>query len=144
MTRFLSVAWLLVALPAFAGAQNRVTNGSFDVDLAGWDFPDATPVWTAFDIANSPESGSALVTNASTMADSIVVVLRECLPITKAGRYDSGTIINVPDTIPPMTSILVQVRLEKTPADRMFQAYIDDVSLVYHGIFDDSFESLQP
>jgi len=193
MNRFRCIAWLLAMLPALAGAQNMLVNGGFDADLSGWDFPDATPVWTSFDIADAPDSGSALATNAATTPDSTVVVLRQCLPITKAGlytlrasvfvptgqvdgeaiasygygmsadcstgffglggffmpsmgvwkTYDSGTKINVPSDL-PVISMFIQVRLDKTPDAGVFEAYFDNVSLIYDGIFDDGFESPQP
>ena len=194
MKRVRCFAWLLATLPGFAGAQNLLANGGFDTGLDGWDFPDATPVWTSFDILDAPDSGSALATNASSTMDSVVVVLRQCVPITKSGlytlrastfvrsgqaagevvasygygtsadcstgfvrlggffmpssdtwkTYDSGKILTVMAPVPPVASMFIQMRLDKTPAGGTFEAYIDDVSLTYEGIFDDGFEAHHP
>ena len=94
MTRsFLSAFAALIlcaATMATARAQNLVTNGNFDNDLAAWDFPDATPTWTAFDSAGAAGSGSAYFVNTQAAAGARQLVLRQCIQVTQTGAYVFG------------------------------------------------------
>ena len=78
-----------IALPAAAPAQNLLVNGDFAQDLNGWQFPDATPVWSSFDVNGAAGSGSAFGTNAAVGAGVRLTVLQQCVPIAnaKAGLY---------------------------------------------------------
>src|SRR5215475_4218049 len=78
---------IAAAMPIRASAQNLLSNGDFDNDLSGWLFPDSTPTWSSFDIDGSPNSGSAHGVNAQAGADTALVMLSQCVPITLAGAY---------------------------------------------------------
>lgn len=73
-----------------ADAQNLVANGQFASDLSGWQFPDATPTWTAFDVAGSSSSGSAYFVNTQAASGMTLSVLEQCIPITQTGAYVFG------------------------------------------------------
>jgi hypothetical protein len=81
------VLLVVMGLPACASAQNLLSNGSFDTDLGGWQFKDATPTWSPMDIDGSPNSGSAYAVNAQASSGTQLVVLSQCVPITLAGAY---------------------------------------------------------
>lgn len=85
-------ALLAVALCAGASAQNLLSNGDFDngAMLSGWQFPDATPVWSSFDVNASASSGSAFGTNAQVDAGTRAFVLRQCVSISQSGLYVLG------------------------------------------------------
>lgn len=74
-------------LTTSASGQNLLTNGQFDADLSGWTFPDATPIWSAFDVNGAANSGSAFGTNAQAAAGARVLVLRQCVLVTQPGFY---------------------------------------------------------
>jgi hypothetical protein len=79
---------VLAAAPvSCALAQNLLSNGDFATDLSGWQFPDATPSWSPFDIDGSTDSGSAHAANSQANADTMLVMLSQCVPITQAGLY---------------------------------------------------------
>lgn len=78
------------ALPAAASAQNLLANGDFAVGLDGWQFPDATPMWSPFDVNGALNSGSAFGTNAAAAAAARVYVLRQCIVIVQPGLYVLG------------------------------------------------------
>lgn len=78
---------LAAALASCALAQNLLGNSDFATDLSGWQFPDATPSWSPFDVDGSPNSGSAHAVNSQANADTMLVVLSQCVPITQAGLY---------------------------------------------------------
>lgn len=59
MRHFALAVTLLTA--ATAGAQNLITNGTFDRDLSGWNINDVTARWDAADATQSGTSGSARV-----------------------------------------------------------------------------------
>ncbi len=80
----------LVFAPCIASAQNLLANGNFDSDLSGWTFPDAQPSWSGFDANGALNSGSALGTNAAAAAGARVLVLRQCIAITRPGLYVLG------------------------------------------------------
>jgi hypothetical protein len=80
-----------IALPPAASAQNLVVDGDFASDqLLGWTFPDAQPMWSAFDVNGASNSGSAFGTNDAAAAGARVYVLRQCIPITQPGLYVLG------------------------------------------------------
>jgi hypothetical protein len=81
---------LTLALPAAASAQNLLINGDFSAALNGWQFPDATPMLSPFDVNGAPNSGSAFGTNSEATAGARVYVLRQCIPITQPGLYVLG------------------------------------------------------
>jgi hypothetical protein len=90
------VGWAAFALAASAtpaGAQNLLSNGDFAArqQLSGWEFSDAMPTWTAFDIDGLASSGSAYFLNDSADPGTQLVVLRQCIPITEAGVYIVST-----------------------------------------------------
>jgi hypothetical protein len=83
-----AIALLALAFaPICASAQNLLSNGDFDTDLSDWQFPDATPNWSSFDVDGSPDSGSAYALNMEATAGTQLVVLSQCVPITQAGLY---------------------------------------------------------
>ena len=77
----------MMTLPAIAPAQNLLANGDFAGDLNGWQFPDAQPAWSSFDVHGAPNSGSAFGTNSAADAGARVHVLRQCIPIAQPGLY---------------------------------------------------------
>lgn len=84
-----AVCAMAAAAAAPAAVQNLLANGDFasGIELGGWEFPDAMPTYSAFDIDNASDSGSAYALNASTDPFTQLVVLRQCVPITQAGVY---------------------------------------------------------
>ncbi len=99
-----TVAFLALALAAcVAGAQELVTNGTFDVDTSGWEL--ANQVYgdlarVVLDVQNDPSSGSALITNTfpSAAGDLLTTQCIALLPterqylISDAIRIADGTV----------------------------------------------------
>ena len=79
-----------LAAPRDVAAQNLVTNGQFASDLSGWQFPDATPTWAAYDVAGSASSGSAYFVNTQAASGVTLSVLEQCIPVTQTGAYVFG------------------------------------------------------
>lgn len=82
--------FLLAASPCTTMAQNLLVNGDFESDLSHWDFPDATPTWTMFDVNGSPSSGSAYFENTQAAAGTRQIVLRQCVQVVETGAYVFG------------------------------------------------------
>lgn len=78
------------ASAAPVNTQNLVANGDFATGLGGWDFPDATPTWTSFDIHGAAGSGSAYFLNTQAASGIRQYVLKQCIPITQRGTYIFG------------------------------------------------------
>jgi hypothetical protein len=90
-----AASWMSIlftlSLPTAALAQNLVVNGDFaSTLLPGWTFPDAQPMWSAFDVNGALNSGSAFGTNSAAAAGARVYVLRQCVSITQPGLYVLG------------------------------------------------------
>ena len=79
-----------LATPRDVAAQTLVTNGHFASDLSGWQFPDATPTWVAFDVAGSASSGSAYFVNTQAASGVTLSVLEQCIAVTQTGAYVFG------------------------------------------------------
>lgn len=90
-TRGLAVAALFLCLAgAPARADELVTNGSFDLDLAGWQvFTDTNRdvAWSPLDAAGSGSSGSAELSNTHASGGIIVTPLIQCVPVQAAASY---------------------------------------------------------
>jgi hypothetical protein len=93
------------SLPAAAGAQNLVLNGTFNTDLSSWSaFPQGTGTNTfaTLDADGSAASGSAHVTN-TTAAGSANSGLMQCRPATAGVSYDMGAKARIPTGQTPAT-----------------------------------------
>ncbi len=86
----LALTFLLAAAAIPAAAQNLLQNPGFDTGLPPWTpgSSNVTAAWNAADVAGSPSSGSALVTNLAPAASSTVEGLTQCVPVTPGTTYD--------------------------------------------------------
>jgi len=89
------IAILLVSLggPLVAGAPvNLMTNPHFDHDLSGWQLRAGDqPMWTSFDFAGNPASGSVLTANTLAASGTAEIVLTQCIPLPSIGDYFFST-----------------------------------------------------
>lgn len=87
------VVIVLCGSPAIA--QNMVSNGDFDINVAGWTPYDISFDWDASDWAGEPTSGSGLVTNDAD--GSMHSGPLTCVDGVVAGQsYDLGGMIRIP------------------------------------------------
>ncbi len=75
---------------AAIGSANEISNPNFDTDLSGWDNPYARPaVWDSRDFADSPSSGSALLTEPDGNGAAFAILL-QCLPVTEGAELEGS------------------------------------------------------
>src|SRR6187397_3069165 len=79
--------------PLLAGAPvNLVTNPHFDQDLSGWQLRAGDqPMWTSFDFAGNPASGSILTANTLAASGTAEIVLTQCISLPSIGDYFFST-----------------------------------------------------
>lgn len=107
MIRYLALAALLLLSPAVV-AQNHLANSGFDTDLAGWGLSGAVlPDWTDFDVADDPNSGSALIKNVEAGAFSDVEVLRQCI-VEGYGGYEWSAWFYIPSGQAQTGSVVIR------------------------------------
>ncbi len=71
---------ILISTPIMA--QNLLTNGSFDTDIAGWENPYSRIAnWAPLDANDSPISGSAALTN-DVMNGGSLTILNQCIEVS--------------------------------------------------------------
>lgn len=68
-----------------ARAQERLTNGEFDTNLSGWTNLSAPKVWSAFDDADDPSSGSVAISNTSGTSNGQFI--RQCVGVLGGADY---------------------------------------------------------
>ena len=89
-------AALLCLAPPALTAQDLVTNGNFDAGLNSWTFPDASPMWSSFDMNGSATSGSAFFVNTQAGPYVSQLVLKQCIAIAQTGAYIVGISSYIP------------------------------------------------
>lgn len=91
------VVLVALAMAVSAAAQDLVTNGGFDTDVAGWSQTNVGSgyfEWSSLDAAADPGSGSARVVNNDFPAFSLALV--QCVPVTAGQRYDAAATLYIP------------------------------------------------
>jgi hypothetical protein len=98
----IGIAAVVLALAADARAVNLVANPGFDDDLGGWTNPftvdpgpdQLLPTRGGEDVAGSPTSGSARLTNASTVADRSLYI-EQCVEVVPGAPFEIGGFLYV-------------------------------------------------
>lgn len=107
-----SILLLLLFSAPVAGAQNRLTNGDFDVDVSGWSsFDPISFAWDSFDVDANPGSGSLdLTTFPPPMSFGFFGVVSECVSVTPGEVLAAKAWVYLPSGQigPPQASISVQ------------------------------------
>ena len=97
--RSLGILLFTVLVATTAGAQNMLTNGSFDHDLTSWSLDDGSRMWLPADANGSPSSGSARVSGGGYGVD-VTLVMSQCVPVNEYYIYEFGADILIPSGQP--------------------------------------------
>ena len=116
-------------------AQNLVLNGSFDQNVGFWQNPDPPPAtWSSLDVNASATSGSAQLRNESSVADTRLYLLRQCLIPAQTSQYR----VEVAALVSPQNTggRLVVSRIDHSSADCSggatgFSGYFVDTSAAW-------------
>ena len=87
---------LCATIAVAADGDNKLTNGSFEIDLTGWTpLGDVVFEWNPMDADGSPSSGSGLVTNAANYQSTRCV--RQCSDVLEGDmEYRVRAMVNSP------------------------------------------------
>ena len=90
----------LLAMPLLANAQNLITNGTFDTNVAGW----AYGVWDGTrDANNDPHSGSNQIV-APYQSDNSGLYSSQCVAVTAGQNYILSAQVLIPSALTTTTS----------------------------------------
>ncbi len=134
---------IIVSLPTAAPAagENALSNGTFDVDVAGWTaVADATIEWNSIDADGDPNSGCAMVANIANY--STTMGARQCSAVLEGDRdFVLRTMVYVPSGQPATGYGYITIRLYDEPNCQGNEVYANYSSLVFTATPDQWLES---